>query len=119
MTETVALRNKPELKIILNTDGFEIVDVSEPQNNGTYTYGQIESVALNAERTDWFISALSFIVGLFAGSAGGGNFKNKANLQLEMVDRTLKIWLTDADFEKAERIVELINNNKTYTQQNL
>ncbi len=119
MTETIALRNKPELKIILNTDEFEIVDVSEPQNNGTYTFIQIKSAALHAERTDWFISALSWIVDLVAGSAVGGNFKNKANLQLVMVNRTLKIWLTDADFEKAERIVELINNNKTYTQQNL
>ncbi len=119
MTETVELRNKPELKIILNTDEFEIVDASEPQNSGTYTFRQIKSVALHAERTDWFISALSFIVGFFTASAGGGNFKDKANLQLEMVDRTLKIWLTDADFKKAERIAELINTKKTYTQQNL
>ena len=88
MTETVELRNNPELKIILNTEGFEIVDVSEPKNNGKYSFGQIKSVELNAERTDWFISVFSRIVDLIAGSAVGGNFKNKANLNLKMLNRS-------------------------------
>jgi hypothetical protein len=35
MTETVELRNKPELKIILNENEFEIVDASEPKNSGS------------------------------------------------------------------------------------
>ena len=44
MTETIELRNKPELKIILNTHEFEVIDASEPKNNGTYSYAEIKSV---------------------------------------------------------------------------
>lgn len=116
MTETIELRNKPELKIVLNEDEFEVIDASDPKNNGKFSYGQIKNVELKAERTDWFISVLSKVMDLLTGGASGGNFKNKANLKLEMINRTLKIRLTDADFEKAERIAELINNKKTYTQ---
>jgi len=119
MRETVELRSKPELKIILDADGFEIVDVSGPKNNGTYSFGQIRNVELNRQQTNWFISIFSWIVDLFAGSAVGGNFKSQANLKLKMVNRTIKIWLTDVDLKGAERIAELLNNKKTYTQQNL
>lgn len=112
MTETVELRNKPELKIILNNDEFEIVDASELKNNGIYAFGKLKNVELNAERTNWLISTLSIIVDLFAGSAVGGKFKKKANLNLEMENRNLKIWLIDADFEKAKRVTELINSKK-------
>ncbi|WOD42389.1 hypothetical protein [Hwangdonia lutea] len=112
MTETVELRKKPELKFILNTDEFDIVDASEPKNNGTYSYAEIKKAELNAERTDWFISTLSHIADFLMGSAVGGNFKNKANLKLKLNNRTLKIWLIDADFKKVERITELIKNKK-------
>lgn len=115
MTETVELRNKPELKINLNSDGFEIVDVSDPKNTGKYLFEDLKNVKLNPERTDWLVSIFSLIVGVFTSSAIEGNFKNKANLKLEMVNQNLKIWLVDADFQKAERIVhKLIEKKPTH-----
>ena len=112
MTETVELRNKPELKIILNKDEFEIVDASEPKNSGIYSFGEIKNAELNVERTNWLISILSVIVDFLTGSGNGGKFKTKSNLNIEMVNRNLKIWLIDADFVKAERVTELINSKK-------
>ncbi|WP_431472168.1 hypothetical protein I5168_00905 [Nonlabens sp. SCSIO 43208] len=112
MTETVELRNKPELKIILNKDEFEIVDVSDPKNSGIYSFGKLKKAELNAERTNWLISTLSIIVDLFTGGGVGGKFKDKANLNLEIENQNLKVWLVDADFEKAKRVTKLINNKK-------
>ncbi|WP_289062620.1 hypothetical protein [uncultured Zobellia sp.] len=112
MTETVELRNKPELKIILNENEFEIVDISEPKNSGIYSFGELKNTELNAERTNWLISTLSIIVDFFTGSATGGKFKKKANLNFEMKNGNLKIWLVDADFEKAEKVTELISSKK-------
>ncbi|MEF3080581.1 hypothetical protein [Winogradskyella poriferorum] len=119
MTETVELRNKPELKFILNTDEFNVIDASEPENNGTYSYTEIKSAELNSERTNWLISILSVIIDFLTGSGNGGKFKTKANLTLKTEKRNLKIWLNDADYGKAKKITELINKNKTYTQQRL
>ena len=119
MTETVKLRNKPELKFILNTDEFNVIDASEPENNGTYSYTEIKSAELNSERTNWLISILSVIIDFLTGSGNGGKFKTKPNLTLKTEKRNLKIWLNDADYGKAEKITELINKNKTYTQQRL
>ncbi|WP_298425208.1 hypothetical protein [uncultured Kordia sp.] len=113
MITTIELRNKPELKIILNNDEFEIVDASEPKNSGIYSFRKLKNTELNAERTNWLISTLSIIVDLLIGSGVGGKFKKKANLILEMENRNLKIWLIDADFEKAKKITELMNNKKT------
>ncbi|MGB1232514.1 MAG: hypothetical protein ACPG5M_09760 [Winogradskyella sp.] len=119
MKETVELRNKPELKIILNKDEFEIVDASEPKNSGTYSYAEIKTAELNSEQTNWFISALSILVDFIIGSGNGGKFRTKANLMLKTENQNLKIWLNNADFGKAEKITELINEKKTYAQQRI
>ncbi|WP_198519319.1 hypothetical protein [Nonlabens sp. MB-3u-79] len=116
MTETVELRNKPELKIILNENEFEIVDASEPKNSGIYSFGKLKNAKLNVERTNWLITTLSIIVDLFTGGAVGGKFKDKANLNLDMENLNFKVWLINADIEKAKRVTELINSKKTYTQ---
>lgn len=112
MTETIELRNKPELKIILNKNEFEIVDVSEPKNSGIYSFGKLKNVELIAERTNWLFSAFTIVVDLFTGSAFGGKFKSKANLNFSMENRNLKIWLIDANFDKAKRVTELLNSEK-------
>jgi hypothetical protein len=117
MTETIELRNKPELKFILNADEFDILDASDPKNSGTYSYSELKSTELNEERTNWLLSTLSIIVDLITGGYGSGKLKEKANLKLEMKNLNLKVWLIDADFEKAKRVTELINSKKTYTQQ--
>lgn len=117
MEQTITLRSKPKLKITLNSDGFEIVDRSNPKNSGEYLYKDLRNVKLNPEKTDWLVSLFSLIVGLFTSSAIQGNYKNKANLQLEMVDWNLKIWLVEADFQKAERVSQLLtekNLHRTY-----
>ena len=94
MAEIVELRNKPELKIILSTDGFEIIDISEPKNTGEYTFEEIKNVELTAERTDKLITTLSWILAFFTGGGTTGeNYKNRANLKLGMVNQNLKIWL--------------------------
>ena len=116
MTETVTLRNKPALKLMLHANSLEIVDSSDPKNNGTYAFKEIRNAKVTAEGTDWFVSIVSYIVTLFTGGALGGNYKNKAHLSLETDDGTLKIWLVDADFEKAERVAQLINAKKIDTQ---
>ena len=72
----------------------------------------MKNVKLNAEKTDWLVSLFSLMVGIFVSSSIQGNFKNKANLQLEMVDRNLKIWLVDVDFQKAENISQLLTEKK-------
>lgn len=120
MNEILELRNKPELKIILKTDEFEIVDASQPKNNVIYSFIDIKSIELNAERSDWFITTISYITDfLMGGTSYAGNFKNKANLKLNLTDRKLKIWLNDADFRKAERVKRLITDKKTSTQHRL
>ena len=115
MTEIVELRNKPELKIILNQDEFEVVDVSEPKNSGIYSFGHLKNVELNATKTNWLFSIFTIIVDLFIGGNVGGKFKSKANMNLEMENLNLKIWLIDADFEKAKIVAESLSE-KTSTQ---
>ena len=119
MKETLELRNKPELKIILNKDEFEVVDISESKNSGIYAFTDLKNVELNAEKTNWLFSAFTLIVDLFTGSAFSKKFKSKAHMDVEMANRSLKIWLMDADFEKAKIVTELLNGKKAYTQQNL
>lgn len=119
MTETVTLRDKPPLKLMLHASNLEIVDTSDPKNNGTYPFNDIKNAKVNAESTDWFVSIFSYILDLFVSSALGGNFKNKAHLTLTTIDGTLKIWLVDADLEKAEKVAELINTKTNGTRQNV
>lgn len=112
MKETVELRNKPKLKIILNQNQFEIIDASEPKNSGIYSFVDIKKVKLNAEKTNWLFSTFTIIVDLFTGISGGGKFKDKANLEVEMAHQNLKIWLIDANFEKAKKVIEILNGKK-------
>ncbi len=112
MSQTIKLRIQPELKIVLNNSEFEIIDASEPKNNEIYSFINIKNVELNNYRTDWFISIISRIVDLFMGSAVGRDFKNNANLKVELENQKIKLWLIDADFEKAEKTVELLTIRK-------
>ena len=112
MSETIVLRKNPELKIILNPDNFEIMDVSESKNNGIYSFGKLKNVNLIFEKTNWLISILSIIVDLITGSGIGGKFKNKAYLNLEMRNMNLKIVLIGTDTEKINKVSELLNNKK-------
>lgn len=118
MKETLELRNKPELKIILDTDEFEIVDSYEQNNSGIYSFRDLKKVVLNSERTNWLFSIFTIIISFFFGGAiEGGKFKNKSNLEIQILNRNLKIWLIDADFEIAKKVTEILSR-KTYAKNN-
>ena len=108
MTETVELRNKPELKIKLNEVGIEIIDASQSKNSGLFSFSDIISIKLNPKKADWVITSAAWIFGLLTASGGSSIYKNEANFKLKMANQNLKIWLDNADFEKAERIEKLI-----------
>jgi len=110
MINTIELRNKPELKIILNNEEFEIIDASEPKNSGTYSFKKLINIELKEEKTNWFVSTLSIIVDFFTGVAVGGKLKDKANLNFEMENQNLIIWLIDVDFEKTKRVTQLLKD---------
>ncbi|WP_226989951.1 hypothetical protein [Cellulophaga baltica] len=114
MEETVDLRNKPELKIVFKTDEFEVIDLSDPKNNGSYSFSSLNKVALNAEKANWWFSAFTVVVELFVGSGSAKIYNNKAYLNLNMDKRDLKIWLIDADFEKAKRATELLSKKSVF-----
>ena len=113
MTETITLRDKPALQFMFQADHLEIVDRSDPKNNGTYPFNDIKNAKVDAEGTDWFVSLLSFIATLFMGGALWGKYKNKAHLTLTTDEGTVKIWLIDADLQQAKKVAALINAKKT------
>ncbi len=104
------LQSKPELKFILNKEGFELFDISDQKNNGIYLFSRIKNVELNKKKMNWVITVLSYIVEIIANIGGGHESKEEANLILEMTDRIVKISLRDAYFNRAEKLVELIKN---------
>ena len=120
MPEKITLRNTPELKFSLDTDEFDIVDASEPKNNGTYSYAEIKDVELNKEQTNWIYSISTYIAEFFLSFLGidlgaGGNYKDKANLTIKFSNRNLKIWLINVEFTKAQKLTKYINGKKKPT----
>jgi hypothetical protein len=109
MIKTIELRQQPNLKFLFSKDDFKIIDTSEPKNNGVYKFTQLTEVTLKKEKTDWWITSLSWLLDIFSGSTVAGNFKNKAHLTLKMKNQILKIWLIDADLKKAQEVVDLLN----------
>lgn len=123
MAEIIILRIEPQLIFSLETNDFNIVDVSEPHNNGTYSYAEIEALELNEERTNWIYSIFTLIADFFLSFVGfdtgaGGKYNDKANLIIKFSSRTLKIWLIKADFTKAQKLTELIDGKIKPTHNN-
>jgi hypothetical protein len=109
MVKVFELREKPELKLILKDLELDIIDKYSSHNNGSYSYNNIVSVHLQKKRTQWFISVLSIIVDIFSGSAMGGKFQNKAQLNIELkTGKSLTIWLIDTDFELIKEAAQSI-----------
>ncbi|AIZ43680.1 hypothetical protein M666_04900 [Cellulophaga baltica 18] len=69
---------------------------------------------MNAEKANWWFSAFTVVVELFVGSGSAKIYNNKAYLNLNMDKRDLKIWLIDADFEKAKRATELLSKKSVF-----
>ena len=113
--ETVELRSKPKLKISINQNGFQILDSADPNNNGNYSFSELNHVRFHQEQTDWLVSIISLVVGLIIGGANSGRFKNKANLQFKVNHRTFRIYLKDADLNKAQALTNLLNKKSLHT----
>lgn len=78
-------------------------------NNGFYFFDKLLNVNVIEKKTDWFITVLSFIVDFFTGSASGRNYKNKAHLKIDLEDRSIKIWLSNEDIDKAHKAKQLLD----------
>ena len=113
--ETVELRNKPELKITINQSGFQIADSADPVNNGDYSFFNLNQVEFHPAQTDWLVSIVSVVVDLITGGGNSGKFKNKPNLQFKLDNQTFKVYLVDADLEKAKAITDLLNKKSLHT----
>lgn len=111
MKETIELRLKPELKIVFNTEGFELTDASAPKNSGFYLYKNIKNIKLNKEGRSWFVTVVSNLLDffIFGGGTVTGREKDKANLQVMMASQNFKVWLIDADIHKAEKVADMLN----------
>ncbi|OEY71914.1 hypothetical protein [Salegentibacter salarius] len=113
--ETVELRNKPELKITINQNGFQILDSADPVNNGHYSFFKLNHVEFHPAQTDWLVSIVSVVVDLITGGGNSGKFKNKPNLQFKVASQSFKVYLIDADLDKAKAITDLLNKKSLHT----
>ena len=113
MLKIFELRNKPELKIILKKDKFEIIDALEINNNGIYSKSEIIKIELNKEKTNWFVTVFGNILEILTGIAFGGKFKNKAKLKLNFENKTIILLLNNNELKEAEKISKLLTIEKT------
>jgi hypothetical protein len=113
--ETVELRTKPELKITINQNGFKILDSADPVNNTEYSFFNLNKVEFHPGQTDWLVFILSVVVDLITGGGNSGKFKNKPNLKFKLDNKTFKLYLVDADLEKAKATTNLLNQKSLNT----
>ena len=109
MIKTITLRNKPELKCILDIDNVTIVDASAPKNNGIYQYSDIKKIMVHKEETNWFFSFITVIMDLFMQFGNGKKYTTKAYLTITLENNILKIWLNNANLQKAKEVTAFIN----------
>jgi len=109
MKEIVMLRDKPKLKISLNEVGIEITDAAQSKKCEFFLFNDILGIDIKPKKADWVITSLAWIFGLLITAGDGNIYKNEAYLELKMANQNLKIWLDNANFEKAEHIFKLIN----------
>lgn len=111
MDYTYKIRNKPIASLILGEKKFEIVDSAEPKNNGIYIIKNLKSIKVVEKKTDWFVTTLSFVVSIFTGGGPTGPFRNQAYLNIELSNKSLKIWLPEENLSSAKKIEQLLNEN--------
>ena len=112
MTQTTILRHKPRLEITFQENDFELSDHSTPDNSGIYSYSNLKSANIEKKWTNRFLSFLKYIPVGFMGSSKGGIVINNSNLQIELKNRTLKLWLKNADMTKAESVKRILDGKK-------
>lgn len=104
MDNTLLLRLRPKLEVILKETDFEVIDSSDPKNEGIYPYNTIESIEFKKERINWVVTVANSIFGVLMDVGTFEKYKDKAYLQVILKDKTLKIWLIKTNMAKAEML---------------
>lgn len=113
MSDTFVLRTKPLLRFTLEDNQFHIQDDSDPLKNSTHNYSELKEIKLIDEQTDELISDLSWVLRLLSVISIAGDYKTKAHFRLKVSGRRLKIWLINADLNKAHDLrKELLHRAK-------
>ena len=108
--EELLLRKSPELKIIIDQDQFEVIDTFAPENNGVYSFKNVQQIQFNQTRTNWFISIFNTLFSLFLDNISLARYKDKTHLLITLKKSTLKILLHDANSNKVKEAVGYIEN---------
>ena len=106
---TILLRKSPELSFTFKETGLELIDDASPHNSGTYDFKEIINITFYEEKTNRWISAISWFMDLITTSAVGGNFKDKAHLVMKLKSKSLKVWLNDAELPAAKDLARQFN----------
>ncbi|MDP5060495.1 MAG: hypothetical protein NWP64_01115 [Maribacter sp.] len=108
MNQLLDIRTKPKVTIIFNEEKFEIIDTEDVNNNGLFLIDNLINVEVIKRKTNWFITILSFTVDIFTGSGSGSNYKDKAYLNIDFENRSVKIWLSNEDIDKAHNAKDVL-----------
>ncbi|WP_424003397.1 hypothetical protein [Maribacter sp. IgM3_T14_3] len=108
MNQILDIRIKPKVTIVFNEEKFEIIDAEDVNNNGIFLIDNLKNVEIIERKTNWFITILSFTVDLFTGSGSGSNYKDKAYLNIDFENRSVKIWLSNEDIDKANKAKDVL-----------
>ncbi|GAA0871408.1 hypothetical protein GCM10009117_05540 [Gangjinia marincola] len=109
---TFLLRDKPKLAFNIGSNEFEVIDLADQKNSGQYLFSHLKNVVYKKESTVYLVSALSYIFDFLSGTGASGTFKDKARLEIALKNKTLHIWLIDADKSKAQTLCQMLNNRK-------
>ncbi len=121
MNNSIQLRLKPKLEVILKETHFEVIDSSDPKNEGKFLYSSVESIEYQKEKINWLVSIASYIFGIFIENGLGNNYKDKAYLKINLENKILKIWLTNSEMDNVELLKTKLSNKiilQTPTSQN-
>jgi hypothetical protein len=103
--EKFVLREHPKLNITMLNDRFSI---KQPENQTSeYIFKEVDSFKIGI-RVNWFVSAVSFIVGFFIGGSGDV-YKEKDLLQFNYKNQPVSIFVKQGDRETIEKAVNRIN----------
>ncbi len=112
MNANIILKNSPKTEFQLLENGFELIDGETEQNNGYYTYNDIQTIELNKlwfPKLTYWLRYATWLITLGAPMVGEGPWK-KAHIIIDIGKKKIKIWLTDSDMaDKSKKLVELLN----------
>ena len=109
MPETFTLRFKPKLEFSLNEFDFEIIDLSDKQNEGNYAYNHLQSVDYIKEKVNWFVTAGSFIFGLIMESGSSNRYKDRAHLKIVHQKQIIKIKVQNVEMATIDSLISSLN----------